>query len=222
VNDEPASWSDVAELRQGLYRFFAGALLPPDPDRLESLRAATATLAACDVDLFAFGPAWRAAAAVLAATPPAELDAAYAALFVSPAGSGTCPPLESRYGAPPGGAPFVDGELRREYSELGLGLRPRLEVPSDHVSVQLEIMSCLCHEEAHAWADERARVAVARLLRQREFLDRHLGRWVPAWAADVRRETGGPWRSVVDAAAAFVQHDRDLVGALTHLEPAGT
>ena len=215
--DELASWSDLAELRQGLYRFFAGALLPPDAERVELLAAATLTLASSELDQFAFAPAWRAAADVFCFPPPLEdLDAGYAALFVSESGSGTCPPLESYYGAAPGRAPLVDGELRREYAQLGLGVRPDLTVPSDHVSVQLEVMSSLCHGEAHAWIDGLDRDAIVALRKQWRFLDRHLARWVPVWAEHVERATsGGPWRAIVEATRVYVQHDVDLVTLLT-------
>jgi TorA maturation chaperone TorD len=210
--DGHGTWSDLAELRQGLYRFFAGALLPPDAARVELLGAAAATLAESE-----FTPAWRAAAAIFEAPPPlGELEAEYAALFVSAEGTGTCPPLEAHYGAAPGRAPLVDTWLRHEYARLGLGLRPDLTVPSDHVSVQLEVMSSLCHDEAHAWADGRDADATGIVRRQWTFLDRHLGRWVPLWASHVEHATvAGPWSTIVAATRAFVQHDIDLVTVLS-------
>jgi TorA maturation chaperone TorD len=55
------------------------------------------------------------------------------------------------------------------------------------------------------------------------FLDEHLGRWLPELATRLRMVAPESfYRAVVDAAAAFVRHDRDLLGALSaEAEPVG-
>ena len=221
MSDLPQDWSDLAELRQGVYRFFAAALLPPDAHRIESLRAATVTLDSAGIDGLAFAHEWRAAAAVFAAAPsPEALGRDYAALFVSSAGSGACPPIETHYGAAPGRAPLVDAGLQREYAGLGVALRPGSAVPIDHASVQLELMSSLCHDEAHAWSEGRDEDAIRGLRAQWGFLDRHVARWLPRWAADVGVVAGGSgWDTVARGATTFVRHDLDLVTLLTRSTP---
>ncbi len=77
------------------------------------------------------------------------------------------------------------------------------------------MMAHLCAAEAEAVEhgdDRRARQAAAD---QEAFLASHLGRWFPLFAASVAaRAPDGFYRALVAAAAAFVDHDRDLIAAL--------
>ena len=214
---EPAGWGDLAELRQGLYRFFGGALLLPDGERRDTLPEAAALLDSWGIDDFAFAGPWRELLDALSVAPPAQaLEAEYLRLFMAGRDGALCPPSESQYvGAAGQAAASVVIELNREYAELGLAVAPQAPYAADHAATELEAMAALCHQEAHAWEEGTEGEAVRTLRRQWRFLDRHLARWLPRFAEELRRRSPtGFYPVLVDAASAFVRHDRELVTVL--------
>lgn len=50
--------AEIARLRQGLYRFFSLALVPPEPGALDQLAAAADLLDSLDPSRYAFWPDW--------------------------------------------------------------------------------------------------------------------------------------------------------------------
>lgn len=220
MSDDGPGWSHVAELRQALYRFFAGALLLPDADRLEALAASVHLLTDMGVDDYAFADRWHAMEAALAATTVEELEREYVRLFVSDGGGAVSPAVESHYTN--AGAGEVIADLRRDYASAGLEVRPGLPYPSDHVATEMEVMASLCHREAHAWEEGDTAQAVSTLRREWAFLDRHLARWLPRLGRRVRGvAAGGFYAAAVDAAEAFVAHDHELVTLLARTAVAG-
>jgi len=113
-----------------------------------------------------------------------DLAADYARLFIGP-GPGLAPPYESLYGAERRfyGEAFaqVTAFLRAQGVEVG----PEFGAPADHIAVELSIMQHLARLSA---AQPVSLIGRDPLRRQLEFLDRHLLRWAPRWATDVRRE----------------------------------
>ena len=67
-------------------------------------------------------------------------------------------------------------ELLRFYNYFGLSLTQG-QLP-DHITVEMEFMHFLTFKEAEALQENRQRDSYQRA--QRDFLDRHLGKWVPA------------------------------------------
>ncbi len=218
MTEEGRDWGEVAQLRQALYRFFGGGLLPPDRGRVEGLLAAADVLDDAGVDDFAFAVPWRVFTAALDELPSLEdLDASYIRLFIRGAGGGICPAVESEYTAPPGaGAALVAVELEREYRALNLELGPAVLHPADHAASELEAMAFLCHREAHAWEEDALSEVVEVRRAEWGFLHRHLARWFPIFARRLRETTppAGFYVALVDAADAFVQHDQELVASL--------
>lgn len=220
MSDPAPDWSPVAELRQGLYRFFAGALLLPDADRLEALAASVHLLTEMGVDDYAFADRWHAMDVALEATTLEDLEREYVRLFVSDGAGAVSPPVESHYTSI--GAGEVIAELRRDYAGVGFEVRPGLPYPSDHVATEMEVMASLCHREAHAWEEGDTAQAVSTLRREWAFLDRHLARWLPRLGRRVRNAgAGGFYAAAVDAAEAFVAHDHELVTMLARTAVAG-
>lgn len=218
MTDEGRDWGDVAQLRQALYRFFAGGLLAPDRGRVEGLLAATDVLDDAGVDDFAFAGPWRVFTSVLDELPSLEdLSESYGRLFTSGGRRAICPAVESVYTAPPGaGAALVAVELEREYRAMNLELGPAVQHPADHAASELEAMAFLCHREAHALDDDALGEVVEVRRTEWGFLHRHLGRWFPLFARRLRETTppAGFYVALVDAADAFVQHDQELVASL--------
>lgn len=214
---EGRDWGEVAQLRQGFYRFFGGAMLPPDSGRVEAVLAAADMLDTAGVEDFAFSMPWSAFTATLEELPPLEdLEAEYIRLFITGAGGGLCPALESEYSAPPGpGAAAVVVELERQYRQLGLALASHLLHTADHAATELEAMAFLCHREAHAREEGALGEVVETLRAEWSFLDRHLARWFPLFARRLRHTSPtGFFPALVDAADAFVRHDHEFVTIL--------
>ncbi|MFQ5947271.1 MAG: molecular chaperone [Acidimicrobiia bacterium] len=219
-------WAHVARLRQGLYRFFAAGLLPPDPERLVKLAAAAKLLDEAGIDAFAFAGPWKALVLSVSRLPAAEaLQVEYLRLFVVGVDGALCPPVESYYVASPrgGGPAIVTGELEREYRRLGLVSTPARSTASDHVATELELMASLCGRESRAWAKGRVAEVAGILEKEHGFLRRHLGRWFPTFARGVSEKAPpGFYRTLVETAGAFLHHDQELVGLRTmHLAREG-
>ncbi|HSJ82626.1 MAG TPA: molecular chaperone TorD family protein [Acidimicrobiia bacterium] len=216
MTTEDRACGEMARLRQGLYRFFGGAMLPPDADRVEAVLAAADMLDGLGVDDFAFAVSWRAFTATLEDLPPLEeLEADYIRLFIPGAG-GLCPALESEYSAPPGPrAALVVVELERHYRQLGLAPAPHVTHTSDHAATELEAMAVLCHREAHAWEEGALGDVVEVIRAEWSFLDRHLARWFPLFAHRLRDASSSAFfLALVDATDAFVRHDHEIITIL--------
>jgi DMSO reductase family type II enzyme chaperone len=147
----------------------------------------------------------------------ARLEAEYLDLFVLGGARPPCPLHESahldRGGRRRG---LIAAGVERAYAEAGLAVSPSLdgELP-DHVACELEFLAHLCAEEGRAWRSRRADRAALLLDRERRFLDRHLLRWFPSLARRVAASAEGSFYvEVVEAAHAFLVHDRDLIGLL--------
>jgi TorA maturation chaperone TorD len=83
--------------------------------------------------------------------------------------------------------------------------------PPDHLGVELRFLALLCHEEAVAW--QRGADAEAAQLRQqqRDFLDRHLLRWAPAYFDLVQANTKHPFYLCLTSLARRVIAEDDMV-----------
>ncbi len=210
--------AEVARLRQALYRFCAGALLPPDPGRVDDLRAAARLIDREEVDAFAFAPAWHSVNAELARLPPVEaLAAEHVRLFQATPGRALCPPVESFYlgSARHAGAATTARSVEAAYRRHGLRFAPGQAHLADEAAPQLELLAHLCGLEAAAREREHETVAANAVAEQLVFLDGHLARWFPAFAGRVRAAAPeGFYRAVVELADAFVGHDQELAAGL--------
>lgn len=214
------SLAGLARLRQGAYRLLATLLLYPDkgrlgvaPDVARYLRRRSPWAAG----LAFYGP-WEGLLQQVADLRPArvkELQEAYSSLFIGNTARGAIPLCESAYVDPVAMAPgLVIARVEADYAAAGLRAAPRGE-PPDHVAVELELVSFLAGQEAQAWAEGLLPKAVEALRRQREFLEQHPCRWLPALARAVAARDGqGFYAGVTRAAWALVAHDADFVRAM--------
>ena len=210
----PLRVDEVTRLRQGLYRFFAAALLYPEPGRLAQLT--TVSRALTGLEIFAFYGPWRQltrALQKLGDRDVAALVETYVRLFVTGSDGARCPPQASCYLVPPGQPPGLFlAHLEQEYARFGLTLSRIMPHTPDHVAVQLEVMAFLCDREARAW-EHRAVAEASRILEaQHAFLTQHLGRWFSLFAAGVRTaDATGLYGLIAAAADAFIHHDQDYL-----------
>lgn len=71
------------------------------------------------------------------------------------------------------------------YRARGLDKRGTLELPEDHISLELEFVAHLCRDTADAVAVNDWPAVSAHLGEQKKFLKNHLLNWVPAFCADI-------------------------------------
>lgn len=212
-------WVDTARLRQGLYRFFGAAYLPPNGERIEDLARAAAYLDTIGVDQFAFAPWWFAFLNELKELPTSEeLNSEYVRLFHASSQGTLCPPLESFYkaAAEGGGMANLLSALDREYRALGIQFRQESVESVDHVSVEMETMAELCAREAEAAEQGDADEVHSLLHHQLKFLTEHVGSWFPSFAARVNDAGAVPFYArLTDAAEGFILHERDFIPGLS-------
>ncbi|MGE5505217.1 MAG: molecular chaperone TorD family protein [Actinomycetota bacterium] len=97
-------------------------------------------------------------------------------------------------------------EVKAFYQHFGLAVAEGLNEPEDHVTAELDFMHFLVSKQAEAEATGRD--AGPYLRAQRDFLDRHLARWLPIQAAAAERRQILPfYRALCRLAAEFAVAD---------------
>ncbi len=194
--------------RSGLYAVFSGAFaFPPagfhrdvvEGRWLESLSSLLATL-----------PYRLSPGAAGAWSAPSDYDrfqSEYIRLFeVGARGSAPCALYGGHYARD---RLRTMEELVRFYNFFGLRLSPGL-MP-DHITVELEFMHYLAFKEVDA-AGSGGDVE-SYLQAQKDFLDRHLGSWLPQLQAALGAQRPLPfYRALVRLATRFVECDRRYLG----------
>jgi len=71
------------------------------------------------------------------------------------------------------------------YHANGLHCSATMELPEDHIALELEFLAWLCRETLDA-GDDWMRVS-ALLKEQKEFIEQHLAKWIPAFCADIAK-----------------------------------
>ena len=73
------------------------------------------------------------------------------------------------------------------YREKGLDKNESLDIPEDHIGLELEFMAYLCHEAKEALVLKDWDTASASLMLQKSFLEQHLRNWVPEFCSDIQK-----------------------------------
>lgn len=103
-------------------------------------------------------------------------------------------------------------QVRREYDYFGLAASEEAARPPDHLVTECDFMQYLCFREA-ATSSDRLRSSYRRA--QRDFLDRHLGPWIPNLVASVsEREPQAPFPWGIERLDAFIRADHAYVASL--------
>ncbi len=98
-------------------------------------------------------------------------------------------------------------EVERFLANVGYRVPPERGEMADHISVELEFMADLAAREAEARAAGDEDTARKAHEIQRDFLDRHLGRWAEIFARRVAMRAEAPFY------AAFAQAVADFIAA---------
>lgn len=219
--------TQLARFRADAYRALSQVFLYPEPARARFLRAAASSLLrrCALLTTLAVGHRWTAFLRSLQRVPAQRIEGLqteYTRLFGLD-GLGGCAPHESSFAVQgPGQAALVIAAVEREYAAEGLAANmPSAESP-DHVAVELAFMAVLCDLEAAGWSQGPVEGESPALVREQQFLRRHLGQWFPHLAKAVTVAGEGDFYALASAAAdGFIHHDQDLVDLLlSRLVPA--
>jgi TorA maturation chaperone TorD len=120
--------------------------------------------------------------------------------------------------APPYGSVYMDNGITvmgsstmdavNLYREAGLDISGNFKQPPDHIAVELEFMYYLIFKELKAVEKSDPDVVSGFMKRQKVFLQRHLGAWLPEFAGKVEKgaETGF-YRNLAKSTKEFVEED---------------
>jgi TorA maturation chaperone TorD len=224
VSEElPATLEELARFRQGMYRIFAASFLPPEPERLVEIIAASEALERMGLPYLAFYHEWAPwATALHSISDTISLDIEYVRMFATGIDGAVSPPTESFYASDPirGEVAELLGELRLLYDKYRLTPTGLVSDTLDHVSIQLEVMSALCATEAEAHGSDNGTRLGWALSNQREFIEGHLGVWLPKFVSRITANETVPFYALLGpAVASFVHHD---IGVIHYLNKGAT
>ena len=200
-----------AKARSQVYAFLAQAFADPDAATLAWLKQ---TLPTAEVALATIGgmescAALDAVRGEIGGLNEDELVAAHHRVFGHGV-SGDCPPYEGEYGhahifqktqSLADNAGFLEA--------FGLAPAPGRADRLDHISVELEFVHVLAAKEAYALAHDHGeeRLAIVRDA-TRKYLKDHLGRWAPAFAAQLESKAqDGPYAALARLLATFIAEE---------------
>lgn len=101
------------------------------------------------------------------------------------------------------------------YRAAGLGKSDGWRVSEDHIALELDFMRVLGERAIEALATGDADGAADALKRQRDFLERHLLAWVPAFAEEMGRQAHTSfYRELAGGTVAFLKEDQGRLALL--------
>lgn len=196
--------------RSRLYRLLEQAFLFPEPPFYESVRDGDfreRVLEAASGLPYALPSGADDAWPRTAPASYEDFQAEYIRLFDVGVGAPPCPLYGGIYA---GGRKQVLEEVCRFYEYFGLKLPPKLRELPDHITTELEFLHFLSFKEAAALHQGKDRTSYLRA--ERDFLERHPGRWVPLLARRLAEQSPLPFfRGLVGLTEAFLTHDQAYV-----------
>ncbi|BBO93107.1 molecular chaperone [Desulfosarcina ovata] len=94
------------------------------------------------------------------------------------------------------------------YREFGLGANPDFRDPPDHISMELEFMHYLSHEEGQAMEDDVPEDEEKYRGAQKTFIDSHIMAWVPQFASSLETHARIPFfRSLARITGSFIANE---------------
>lgn len=196
----------AAAARSQLYRVLATVLGFPDKELYEAIQ--DGTVARTIGELCAALPYELSTAAAPAADvlqePYVDFESEYIRLFDVGAAGPPCPLYGGVY---IGDRMKVMEDATRFYNFFHLHLSPQMRELPDHITTELEFLHYLTFREAEA--HQHGADSASLLRAERDFLARHLCRWVPRLQARLAKQTTLPFfPALVAFAAAFFQADQ--------------
>ena len=138
-----------------------------------------------------------------------ELAEEYTRLFVGPGKH--LPPYQSVHLEGSGGDLWGadTSAVKRFIEQAGFDYAESFHGLPDHISVELDFLAQLTRLEAETWRNNDADRAYNCLKFQQEFMERHLGRWIPAFCTKVvERTEQALYREMAALTADFIAAER--------------
>ncbi len=194
-SSSPPTEEEQSLARGLIYRFIAAAYRFPEPDILDAIQEqekavldALAVLADSSDGLLP--GRFRELLGAAKENTPDTLEQEYVSLF-SHAVQGRCPLYETEYSESDERLqqPHELSDLSAFYRAFGLKLGGKIHERVDFIAVECEFAAFLCCKQAYA--EDRGDSALAGITvnAQRTFLRNHLGRWVPAFARRIIKQS---------------------------------
>jgi anaerobic sulfite reductase subunit A len=106
-------------------------------------------------------------------------------------------------------------DMLKLYRAMGVEKAGEFKEPEDHIALELQFMAHLCDKTNAALKDGNFKDAKKYLGVQRNFLDEHLGKWVPKLAFDILKSARHEfYRAIAKITKAYVDVDKELVANL--------
>ena len=210
ANPQTAIERAAAE-RSRVYQLLTLAFAFPDEDLYEAVR--DGSLAAALAEACAALPYETTGVVTtdldVAPDAYADFESEYIRLFDVGAAGPPCPLYDGVY---VGDRMKVMEDATRFYNFFGLRVSPQMRELPDHITTELEFLHYLTFREAEA---RQGGLDPSSLLRaERDFLARHLCKWVPRLQAKLAKQTTAPFfPALVRFAAAFFERDRAYAAA---------
>jgi TorA maturation chaperone TorD len=149
-----------------------------------------------------------------------ELAAEYATLFLN-MGRRPVHPFESVYTSSERlMMQEAHDEVLNIYLHEGVGKVEEFKLPEDHIAVELDFMSYLCQKNIDAIKKGDDEAASGYLTKQKDFLEKHLLVWIPAFCLDLEKMTRSIfYKAIANITRDFVEFDQDTLKRLIHGDP---
>ena len=103
-------------------------------------------------------------------------------------------------------------EVLKMYRSMGVDRADKFKEPEDHVALELQFMMHLCEKTNAALRNNDPSEARKCLDVQKEFLERHLGKWVPELCADILKSARSQfYKAVAKITEGYVEMDKKVV-----------
>jgi TorA maturation chaperone TorD len=103
-------------------------------------------------------------------------------------------------------------EVLMIYRSMGLQRFDKFREPEDHIAIELQFMAEMCGKTSEALKNGKNAEAKKYLDVQRDFLNDHLAKWVPMFAADIlkgaKREF---YKAIAKITKGYVETDKEVV-----------
>jgi TorA maturation chaperone TorD len=151
-----------------------------------------------------------------------ELAVEFTGLFIGPGKHVS--PHESVHRDTGGGQLWSEatGEVMSFINRCGFAFSPEYLGLPDHISVEMEFMEALVAREAGAWGQNDPGKATQFLKLEKDFIDNHLGRWIPRFCRQVMALADQSfYGKIADLTAAFVESENKDMARLVEEHDAG-
>ena len=205
----------TAASRSRVYQLLAMAFSFPDAEFFESIRDGTlaAALGAACAGLPYDTVSLLEDLGTIQGSPD-DFESEYIRLFDVGAGGPPCPLYGGTYG---GDRMKTMEDAVRFYNFFHLHLSEQMRELPDHITTELEFLHYLTFREAEVLQQNGDPSSLRRA--QRDFLARHLCKWVPRMEAKLARQTTNPFfPALVRFAAAFFAADQAYAAAAAPAE----